>query len=62
MGNTIFCHDGDDVTEAWKLMESHQVSRTIVLDSHEQIADVISLRNIAGHKESTETLAAIMPN
>jgi hypothetical protein len=33
----------------------------IVLDSQEQIGDVISLRDIAGHKQSSETLAAIMP-
>jgi CBS domain-containing protein len=55
----IFCHEDDDVTEARELMESHQVSRMMVLDSHEQIAGIIGLRDIAGDDETSETLAAI---
>jgi CBS domain-containing protein len=43
----IFCNSDDDVGQARELMESHQVSRVIVLDNSERLAGVISLADIA---------------
>jgi CBS domain-containing protein len=57
--NLIFCHANEDVTEARELMESHQLSRMIVLDDHEKVAGIISLGDLSGDDETGETLAVI---
>lgn len=55
----IFCHSDDDIAQARELMESHQVSRMIVLDNHERLAGVISLADIAEDESSGQTLHEI---
>src|SRR5215469_15029462 len=55
----LFCHTDDDLAEARELMESHQISRVIVLDESEQLAGVISLADIASHEAAGETLREI---
>ena len=55
----IFCNSDDDVEQARELMESHQVSRLIVLDNNKRLAGVISLADIPDHKSSGQTLHEI---
>ena len=49
----IFCHSDDDVEEARKLMEAHQISRMIVLDDNDGLAGIISLAEISADEESS---------
>ena len=49
----IFCHSDDDIAKARELMESHQVSRMIVLDDNDGLAGIISLADIAADEESS---------
>jgi CBS domain-containing protein len=55
----IFCHSHDDIDQARKLMESHQVSRVIVLDDNDVLAGIISLADIADDESSAQTLHEI---
>jgi CBS domain-containing protein len=55
----IFCHSHDDVDKARELMESHQVSRMIVLDDNDGLAGIISLRDITDNESSGQTLHEI---
>ena len=55
----IFCHSNDDIGKARELMESHQVSRIIVLDDSDGLAGVISLRDITDNESSGQTLHEI---
>ena len=55
----IFCRSDDDVDKARELMESHQVSRMIVLDDNDGLAGIISLRDIADKDFSGHTLHEI---
>jgi CBS domain-containing protein len=55
----IFCHSDDDTDKARELMESHQVSRIIVLDDHDRLAGIISLSDIADDESSGQTLHEI---
>jgi CBS domain-containing protein len=55
----IFCNSDDDVGQARELMESHQVSRVIVLDDNGRLAGVISLADIADDEASGKTLHEI---
>jgi CBS domain-containing protein len=55
----IFCHSDDDIDKARELMESHQVSRIIVLDDHDRLAGIISLADIADDDSSGQTLHKI---
>jgi CBS domain-containing protein len=48
----IFCHSNDDIDKARELMESHQVSRIIVLDDNDGLAGIISLRDITDNESS----------
>jgi CBS domain-containing protein len=52
----IFCHSDDDVDKARELMESHQVSRMIVLDDNDGLAGILSLRDITDNESSGQTL------
>ena len=52
----IFCHSDDDVDKARELMESHQVSRMIVLDDNDGLAGILSLRDITDNESSAQTL------
>lgn len=51
----LFCHADDHLAEARSLMESHQVSRMIVLDENNQLAGVISLTAIASQDTSDDS-------
>ena len=55
----IFCHGNDDIGKARELMESHQVSRIIVLDDNDGLAGIISLRDITDNESSGQTLHEI---
>jgi CBS domain-containing protein len=55
----IFCHSNDDIDKARELMESHQVSRIIVLDDNDGLAGIISLRDITDNESSGQTLHEI---
>jgi CBS domain-containing protein len=55
----IFCHTNQEIAEAHNLMQSHQVSRVIVLDEDNHLAGVISLADIAANGSSEETLREI---
>jgi CBS domain-containing protein len=55
----IFCHSDDDIDKARELMESHQVSRVIVLDDNDGLAGIISLADIADDESSGQTLHQI---
>ena len=55
----IFCHSNDDIGKARELMESHQVSRIIVLDDNDGLAGIISLADIAVDESSGHTLHEI---
>ena len=49
----IFCHSHDDIDKARDLMESHQVSRVIVLDDNDGLAGIISLADVADDQSLT---------
>ena len=55
----IFCHSHDDIDKARDLMESHQVSRVIVLDDNDGLAGIISLADVADDQASGQTLHKI---
>jgi CBS domain-containing protein len=58
----VFFHRDDEVDQARQLIESHQVSRIIVLDNSERLAGIISLADIADiadESSSGETLQEI---
>jgi CBS domain-containing protein len=55
----IFCHSDDDIDKARELMESHQVSRMIVLDDNDGLAGIISLGDIGDDESSGHTLHEI---
>jgi CBS domain-containing protein len=55
----IFCHSDDDIDKARELMESHQVSRMIVLDDNDGLAGIVSLADIADDESSGQTLYEI---
>ena len=48
----IFCHSDENVDKARELMESHQVSRIIVLDDNDGLAGIISLRDSPARRET----------
>jgi CBS domain-containing protein len=48
----IFCHSHDDIDKARELMESHQVSRVIVLDDNDGLSGIISLADIVDDESS----------
>jgi CBS domain-containing protein len=58
----VFFHRDDEVDQARQLIESHQVSRIIVLDNSERLTGIISLADIADiadESSSGETLQEI---
>jgi len=45
--DTIFCYEEEDVQEAARKMQEHQVSRLVVLSRDQRVVGVVSLDNVA---------------
>ncbi len=45
--NPVFCYEDQDVTEAARLMEEHQIRRLIVLNREDRLVGIVSLGDLA---------------
>jgi len=45
--DVVYCYDDQDVSEAARVMEQHQIRRLLVLDRNKNLAGVVSLGDLA---------------
>lgn len=58
----VCCYDDQDVEEAARLMEEHQIRRLVILDRNERVVGVVSLGDLARNvqdKKSGEVLQEV---
>ena len=57
--DVIWCHEDQNLQEATKLMEHHQVRRLVVLNEEKRLVGIVSLGDLAiraNRKEASEVL------